>query len=43
MTKKVKIRTDELGDENQFLDVIFIVDLENDFKKLDYFLKISQK
>ena len=32
MTKIVKIRIDELGDENPFLEVIFIVDLENDLK-----------
>ena len=28
MTKIVKIRADELDDENPFLEVIFIVDLE---------------
>ena len=32
MTKMVKIRTDELGDENPFLGVIFIGDLEYDLK-----------
>ena len=32
MTKIVKIRKEELGDENPFLGVIFIVDLEYDLK-----------
>ena len=35
MTKMVKIRTKELDDENQFLEVIFIVDQESDFETLE--------
>ena len=39
MTKIVKIRNEELGDENPFLGVIFIVDLEYDFKNSINFSK----
>ena len=39
MTKIVKIRTAKLGDENPFLGVIFIVDLESDLGNLIIYCK----
>ena len=43
MTKIVKIRTDELGDENPFLEVIFVVDLEYDLKNITKYHKNDLK